>query len=137
MSGATTIEAANQTTEAKIGKFELFKFPDDSKSLILGSSITARIRAETMPNDTIIHSIRGSSTEDKIKVLSKYPSTELENVIVQDGTNSILKSKYDNVNEFAIKHQKFIDDITNKLTPEMIVVCERRQTLWFSFIMTT
>ena len=29
-------------------------------------------------------------------------------------TNSILKSKYDNV----------IDDITNEFTPEMMVVCE-------------
>ena len=44
--------------------------------------------------------------------------------MVQDGTNSILKSKYDHVNEFEIKHQKLIDNNTNKFTPEMIVVCE-------------
>ena len=53
-----------------------------------------------------------------------FPSTELKCVLVHDDTNSILMSKYENVNEFAIKHQKLIDDFTKKLTPEKIVVCE-------------
>ena len=44
--------------------------------------------------------------------------------MVQDITKSMLKSKYDNLNEFAIEHQKLIDDIVNKFTPEMIVLCE-------------
>ena len=124
MSGVTTTEATNQTTNDKIREFETFKLPDEFEILILGSSITARIRTETRPNDTIFHSCRGSSTAEKIKVLSNYPSTELKCVMVQDGTNSILKSKYDNVKEFAIKHQKMIDFFTNEIFPEMIVVCE-------------
>ena len=44
--------------------------------------------------------------------------------MVQDGTDSILKSKYVYVNEFEIRHQKLIEDNTNKFTPEMNVVCE-------------
>ena len=40
-------------------EFEPFKIAENTKNLILGSSIKARIRTETMPNDTIIHSYRG------------------------------------------------------------------------------
>ena len=97
MSGVTTTEATNQTTNDKIREFETFKLPDEFEILILGSSITARIRTETRPNDTIFHSCRGSSTAEKIKVLSNYPSTELKCVMVQDGTNSILKSKCEKI----------------------------------------
>ena len=65
--------------------------------------------------------------------------------MVQDGTNSILKSKFDYANEFEIRLQNMIEDNTNKFTPEMIVVCEvppvakktRRQSLRLSCIMTT
>ena len=124
MSGVATTEATNQTTNDKIREFEPFKLPDEFEVLILGSSITARIRTETRPNDTIILSYSGSSTAEEIKVLSNYPSTELKYVMVQDGTNSILKSKYDNVKEFAIKHQNNIDLFTNEITPKMIVACE-------------
>ena len=77
----TTTEATSQTSNAKIVNL---KIPDESKNLILGSSITARIRTETMPNATIIHSYRGSSAEEKIKFLSKYSSTEIKDVVVQD-----------------------------------------------------
>ena len=62
--------------------------------------------------------------------------------MVQDGTNSNLKSKYDVVNEFAMKHQKLIDDFTYKFTPEMIVVCDippifnnEMQTLSLTFLL--
>ena len=56
--------------------------------------------------------------------MNKFASTKINCVMVQDGSNSNLKSKYDIVNEFAMKHQKRIDDFTKKFTPEMIVVCE-------------
>ena len=44
-------------------EFEPFKIAEITKNLILGSSIKARIRTETMPNDTIIYSYRGKSRE--------------------------------------------------------------------------
>ena len=40
---------------------------DKLKILIMGSSITARIRKETMRNVTKIHSYRGSCTEENWK----------------------------------------------------------------------
>ena len=39
-------------------------FDECGKILIMGSSITARIRTETMRNVTKIHSYRGSCTEE-------------------------------------------------------------------------
>ena len=72
-------ESSTQNFSTKtpvIREFEPFKVPEDTKLLIFGSSITARIRREKMPNDTIIHSYRGSSAEEKLKVLTKYPNSK-------------------------------------------------------------
>ena len=44
-----------------------FPMPDETKNSILGSKITARIRTETLPNETIVHSYKSSTTEEKIK----------------------------------------------------------------------
>ena len=84
-----------------IREFEPFKVLEDTKNLILGSSITAKIRTETIPNDTILHSYRGYSTEEKMKVLTKYPSSELKCEKIQVGTNSILKKKLKTLNDFS------------------------------------
>ena len=75
-------ESSNQngsTTTAVIREFDTFK------NLILAFSITARVRTETVPNDTRIHSYWGSSTEEKLKLLTKYPNSALKCVIKQDG----------------------------------------------------
>ena len=61
-----------------------------------------------MPNDTIIHSYRGSSTEEKLKVSTKHPSSKLKCAI--DGTNSILKRKFETLNDFSmIKIEELIE----------------------------
>ena len=54
-----------------ISEIEPFKIPEDTKNFIMSSSITSRMRSETIPKDTILHSYRGSSTEEKLKVLPK------------------------------------------------------------------
>ena len=74
-----------------VRNFSPFPVPEECVNLILGSSIIARVKTETFPNDTIVHAYRGSSTEEKIKVLDQYSEKKLKCVIIQDGTNSILK----------------------------------------------
>ena len=59
------------TRNPVIREFEPIKNPEDTKNLIMGSGITARIRSGTVPNDTIIHSNRDSTTEEKLKLLFK------------------------------------------------------------------
>ena len=88
-----------------IREFEPFKIPEDTKNLILDSSITARIRTETIPNDTIILSYRDSSTEEKLRRLTKNPSSEFKCVIIQADTNSILMRKNENFLTTNYGHQ--------------------------------
>ena len=70
VSGVNATEITSQTENAKIHAFEPFKIPDESRKMIFGSSITVRIRTKTTPDDTVVPSYRGSSTEEKIRVLS-------------------------------------------------------------------
>ena len=71
--------------------FSPFPVPEEWVNLILGSSIIARVKTETFPNDTVVHAYKGSSTEEKIKVLDHYFKKKLKCVLIQDGANSILK----------------------------------------------
>ena len=50
-----------------------------------------------MPNDLIIHSYKGSSTEEKRRVLTKDPSSEHKGVIIQNGNFFFLKGKVENL----------------------------------------
>ena len=120
-------ESSSQNVSTRtpvIREFVPFKTPEDTKNLILGSSITARVTTETMPSDTIIHSHRGNSTEKKMKVLTKYPRSEFKCVIIPDGTNSIFKRKFETLNEFSIKFEELIEVLVQQFTPETVVICE-------------
>ena len=55
-----------------VRNFSPFPIPEECVNLIWGSSITARVKTETFPNDTIVHAYRGSSTEEKINILDQY-----------------------------------------------------------------
>ena len=92
--------------------------------MILGSSIIARVKTETFPNDTIVHAYRGSSTEEKIKILDQYSEKKFKCVIIQDGTNSILKKSYSTIDEFSAKYEELIALIIAKFSPDSIVICE-------------
>ena len=45
-------------------------------------------------------------------------------MIIQDGTNSILKKIYSTVDEFSTKYEELIALITAKLSPDLIVFCK-------------
>ena len=107
-----------------VRNFSPFPVPEECVNLILGSSIIARVKTETFPNDTIVQAYRGSSTEEKIKVLDQYSQKKLKCVIIQDGTNSILKKIYSTIDEFSAKYEELIALITAKFSPESIVICE-------------
>ena len=71
-----------------VRNFSPFPIPEECVNLILDSSIIARVKTETFPNDTVVHAYNCSSTEDKIKVFGQYKEKKLNRVIIQDGTNS-------------------------------------------------
>ena len=76
--------------------------PEECVTLFSGSSIIARVKTETFPNDAVVHAYRGSSTEEKIKVLDQYIEEKFKCVIKQDGTNSILKKNYQRLMNLAL-----------------------------------
>ena len=45
-------------------------------------------------------------------------------MIIQDGTNSILKKIYSTIDEFSAKYEELIALITAKLLPDSIVISE-------------
>ena len=94
--------------------------PEECKNLIVGSSITSRIKTETLPNDTIVHSYRGSTTEEKIRVLNRYLEQKFKCVILQDGTNCILEQKIETINKFL----ELIEVSTAQYSPDMVVICK-------------
>ena len=49
-----------------------------------------------------------------MKVLSKYPSSEIKCVIIPDGTKSIFKRKF----------EELIEVLVQQFTPEVVVICE-------------
>ena len=104
--------------------FSPFPIPEECVNLILGSSIIARVKTETLPNDTVVHAYKSSSTEEKIKVLDQYSEKKPKCVIIQDGTNSIFKKNYSSVDEFSAKYEELIALITGKFSLDSIVFCE-------------
>ena len=57
---STSTKAKEVSKNVRI--FSPFSVPEECVNLILGSSIIARVKTETFPNDTIVHAYRGSST---------------------------------------------------------------------------
>ena len=64
-----------------------------------------------------------------MKVLTKYPSSEIKCVIIPDGTNSIFKRKFETLNEFSIKFEELIEVLVQQFTPEIVVICELTPSL--------
>ena len=71
----------------------LIPLNEKTENLILGSSIIAKLENDpNIPEDSAVHAYRGSTTKDNINVLKKYNEREIKTLILQDGTNSVLKS---------------------------------------------
>ena len=103
----STSKKAKKVTKT-VRNFLPFPIPEECVNLNLGSSIIARIKTETFPNDTVVHAYRSSSTEVKIKVLDQYSEKKFKCVIIQDRINSILKKIYSAVDEFSAKYEELI-----------------------------
>ena len=99
--------------------------PEECKNLIVESSITSRIKTETLPNDIIVHSYRGSTTEEKIRVLNRYLEQKIKCVTLQDGTNCILEQKIASPDETINKFLELIEVSTAQYSPDMVAICKK------------
>ena len=78
----------------------------------------------TLPEDICVHDYRGSTTWEKIEVVKQLPKTVIKTVLIQDGTNSILKEKHKNIDELFEKHTDLVDLTRNKISPQNIVLMQ-------------
>ena len=78
----------------------------------------------TIPEDICVHDYRGSTTCEKIEVVRQLPKTVIKTVLIQDGTNSILKEKQINIDELFEKYTDLVDLTRNTLSPENIVLMQ-------------
>ena len=81
-------------SQEKVNKFNIFFLKETQTNLVLGSNIIANLREDkSIPQDVAIHGYRGSTTDEKLAILEKFPDRKLKTVVLQDETNSILKRK--------------------------------------------
>ena len=90
----------NLKIEYKLRTFPIFNFPENTDNLFLGSSLIKNlVNSFSIPQDICIHAYRYSTTKEGVVVLAKYPEKELETVVLQNRTNSILKQKHQDMNK--------------------------------------
>ena len=81
-----------------------------------------------MPIDCAIHAYRGSTTNEKIKVLNKYDPKKNPNIPnipnKSDPKNNVLKDNSKSADENFLEHKKLIDLCIEKLNLDVCVVCE-------------
>ena len=77
-----------------IRKFETLKIQEKTENFLIGSSIIKHLATDrTFPQDYSIHAYPGSMTTEKLQLLHGYNQKKMKTVILQDGTNDILKQK--------------------------------------------
>ena len=80
-SNAVTFE--NPLRTEKVRDMTLIPLKSETENLVFGSSIFAKLENDlNIPNDCAIHAYRGSSTKEKINVLSKYEKRNLKTLIL-------------------------------------------------------
>ena len=105
--------------------FPTFSIPENTENLLLGSSLVKNlVNDNSIPQDICIHAYRGSTTKEKIAVLEKYPEKELKTVVLQDGTNSILKQKHRDVNDLFNEYIELVEVVSHKFKPKSLVLME-------------
>ena len=114
----------NLNNEYKVRTFPTFNIPETStENLFLGSSLVKNlVNDNSIPQDICIHAYRGSTTKEKIALLEKYPEKELKTVVLQDGTNSILKQKHRDVNELFNEYIELVGVVSHKFKPKSLVL---------------
>ena len=114
----------NPLRTEKVRDMTLIPLKSETENLVFGSSIIAKLENDrNIPNDCAIHAYRGSSTKEKINVVSKYEKRNLKTLILQDSTNSVLKSNKTSDDLFA-DYVELVEKSVDKFSPENVVLCE-------------
>ena len=92
--------------------------------LVLGSSIVRELRGDkAFPRDVDIHPYLGSTAKEKLTVLEHYPNQKLDTLILQDGSNNVMKFKKPAEQIFA-EYEILIQTCAKKFNPKKFFLCE-------------
>ena len=120
------VEVTIQTDNSEqVRDFQKISIKNVNENLIIGSSIIGKLEQDTtIPADIGVHAYRGSTTNGKLRVLKDYEAKKLKTLVLQDGTNNVLKhtSKSAEVNFEEFK--QLVNLCVEKFTPETFVLCE-------------
>ena len=119
-----TVEMSTQTDDfEKVRSFQKKLFRGETRSLVLGSSIIAKLEIDkTIPIDCAVHPYRGSTTNAKLKVVSEYEDRKIDTLILQDGTKNVLKHHQKSAQDHFADHAKLVKECIEKFQPEVFVV---------------
>ena len=93
----------------------------ENNNLVIGSSIIAKLEDDkSIPADCNIHAHRGSKTNEKLKVLNSHEDKKMKTIIIQDGTNNVLKHGKNASQNFE-EHKKLLDKCIEKFDQDVCV----------------
>ena len=117
---------SGRTIQAKkVREFKCFPIKDEQKNLVIGSSLVKNLVWDhTIPQDIEIHAYRGSTTLEKMAVLKQYPEKKLKTVILQDGTNAIVKNCENDVEEVFNNYIELVQAVDEKFKPDQLVLMQ-------------
>ena len=121
---SSMVNCSSSNCGEKVRDMSLIPLNDRTENLILGSSIIAKLENDpNIPEDSAVHAYRGSTTKEKIYVLKKNNEREIKTLILQDGTNSVLKTDK-NESEIFEDYSNLVEACIHKFNPDNIILCE-------------
>ena len=78
----------------------------------------------SIPEDVSVHAYKGSTTQEKLALMEQYPDLKMKTVLLQDGTNSILRNKNKDISELADDTCVLIQAIKENFSPDVLVFME-------------
>ena len=108
-----------------IRKFETLKVEEKIENFFIGSSIIEHLtRDRTFPQDCSIHAYPCSTTNEKLQLKHGYDQKKMKTVILQHGTNAILKQKSDHLDKILTDYKDLVSSIKEKFSPKALVLME-------------
>ena len=109
----------------KVRSFQAFPVKDNTTNLIIGSSIVKNlVNDRSFPADVEVHAYRGSTTLEKLQILEQYDQKKMKTVVLQDGSNAILKNKSCSLDIILENFAKLVHAVNNKFQPDSLVIMQ-------------
>ena len=109
----------------QVRSFQAFDIREKTTNLVIGSSLVKNLMNDrSIPEDVSVHAYKGSTTQEKLALMEQYPDLKMKTVLLQDGTNSILRNKNKDISELADDTCVLIQAIKEKCSPDVLVFME-------------